>query len=158
MYNFTLRISLINKNRAIDDLLVEAIKVACKEASETANSKRAGRKYIYKNRIDAYSVKIQLITQTYVVPTRAISSITRALLRTSIGKELPVYKGSIISAEILDEGEEDFNNMQDSEIVQEIIAIFFGQTPVNNTDKNLAQEAANDIRKIVIEYKQKIRP
>ena len=158
MYNFTLKVSLINKNLKIDDSLAEAIKAACKEASETTNSKRAGRKYIYKNRIDAYSVKIQLSTQTYVVPTRAISSITRALLRTPMGKELPVHKGSIISATILDESEENFNNMQDTEIVQEIIAIFFGQIPVNNTDKNLAQEAANDIRKIVIAYKQKIRP
>ena len=50
-----------------------------------------------------------------------------------------------------------FINMDDSEIVQSVIEIFFGQLS-SNKDKTNAKEAAKQIRETVINYKQKSKP
>lgn len=161
MFIYTLSISMAEKNYPISDEFIEIFKNACNESNETINSIRNGRKFTYISRIgdDNLNIKVVLESQTSVIPTRAISSITRALLRSSLADELRLheYKGCIITASILDESEPTFTNMDDSEIVQSIIEIFFGQFP-SNKDKTNAKDAAKQIREIVIDYKKKSKP
>ncbi len=161
MFIYTLSISMAEKNYPISDEFIEIFKSACEEANETINSIRNGRKFTYVSRIgdDNLSIKVILESQTSVIPTRAISSITRALLRSTLADELRLheYKGCIITASTLDESKPTFINMNDSEIVQSVIEIFFGQLP-SNKEKANAKEAAKQIREIVIDYKQKSKP
>ena len=142
-----------------DEFLDEFIK-ACQTANQTQNSRRNGRKFKFIERIDEYSIKVLLESYTSVIPTRAISSITRALLRSEMAEELQKhqYKGSIIIATTLDnENEMSFSNLDDYEIVQSVIEIFFG-TFSYNKDKEVAKNSAKQIRDVVISFKNQLKP
>lgn len=158
MYEYLLNVTMAKKSIKITDDMIDAIKLACKEAGETLNSKRNGRKFSYVERVDPFTVKIKLESLTYVVATRAISSLTRALLRGDMKDDLDklFYKGSIINATISHEAETSIENLPDYEIVQEVISIFFGQATANNRKKELARNTANKIRETIIEYKNSI--
>ncbi|MCR5020003.1 hypothetical protein, partial [Ruminococcus sp.] len=54
------------------------------------------------------------------------------------------------------QGLEAFDNLEPYEIVQSVIEIFFGQTPLGYKDKQAAQKAANDIKNIVSIYKNSV--
>lgn len=161
MYVYTLSISMAEKKLPISDEFIEVFKDACNQSNNTLNSKRNGRKFTYVSRIgdDNLHIKVLLESQTSVIPTRAISSITRALLKSSLSDELSkhVYKGCIITASVIDEPEPTFKNMDKSEILQTVIEIFLGNLP-SNTEKDNAKIAAERIREIVIDYKQKSKP
>ena len=48
-----------------------------------------------------------------------------------------------------------YENLAPHEIVQSVVEIFFGQEKKRNKDKEVADEAAEKIRNIVIDYKNR---
>ena len=164
MYNYILDVTASNKKIKLPPAFDEDIKIACKDANSTTNAKRYGREFSFISRIDSYTIRLHLKTGTPVIATRAISSITRALIRID-QKELSskeynlsdfLYNGSILNATIVEENEEAskiYSNLVPHEIVQSVIEIFFGQNMLRNKDKEIARIAAEKIKDIVIDYK-----
>lgn len=161
MYKYIISISMAEKGYLISDEFIASFIKACEESNQTLNSIRNGRKFTFLSRIgsDNLSIKVSLESQTAVIPTRAISSITRALLRSDMASTLKqhIYKGSVITATIIEETELSFQNMTDAEIVQSVIDVFFGQL-TSNKDKDYAKDTANKIREVIRDYRAKIKP
>ena len=152
---------MAEKGYPITDEFIEYFKNACDEANQSLNSIRNGRKFSYISRVEGnnLSIKVRLESQTAVIPTRAMSSITRALLKSDIAPSLQghEYKGCIITAYAFEVPEETFSNMSDTEVVQAVVDVFFGKM-TSNKDKEQAKIAANAIRATIQEYKSKIKP
>mgnify|MGYP000848402407 CR=1 FL=1 len=161
MYNYLLDVTLANRNMKISDNLEQAIILACDDANRTTNSIRNGRTFKYVKRINLYTIRLSLTSETYVVATRSISSITRALFRTYKDTEelnRCSYNGSVLKATIAKESEDpkqNLTNLQPNEVVKEVIDIFFGQTTMSNKGKESARNAADNIKEIIIEYKKR---
>jgi hypothetical protein len=151
-------VTAANKKVPIDNHIEAAIKQACAKANKSTNSIRYGRKFEYINRSDSYTIQLRLQSDNSIIPTRAISSITRALCRLLPSEDLmPLkYNGSILNASLIEEHKDiapDYNNMEPCEIVKTVIEVFFGQAPMKNSNKEAARKAAEQIRNIIIEYK-----
>jgi len=159
MYNYLLDVTLANRNMEISNNLEQAIILACDEANRTTNSLRNGRIFKFIKRINSYTVRLSLESKTYVVATRSISSITRALFRTYKDVEelnKGSYNGSFLKAIVVEESEtadQNLTNIQPNEIVKEVIDIFFAQITMSNKGKASARNAANKIKEIILEYK-----
>jgi hypothetical protein len=158
MYDYILKVSAARRKTPLLNETVEAIQKACDNANQTPNSKRYGREFSFISKMDDYTIQLRLKSKTPIIATRAISSITRALLRIQPREKLEYlqYNGSILAANIM-EDETEFqssNNMQPYEIVQTVMEIFFGQTDLkSNHNKNLAKNAAEEISNIVMNYR-----
>lgn len=158
MYNYLLNVSAANKKVILNEELTIAIKNACQNANSTTNSIRYGRNFSYITQIDEYTVQLRLKSNTPVIATRAISSITRALIRICSAELLePLqYNGSLLTATVIEEFEEGykaFENLPPHEIVKTVIEIFFGQTLLGKNDKKIAKAAADKIKDVVVDYK-----
>lgn len=158
MYNYLLDVTAANKKMKITNDLENAIIDACQDANTTTNSRRYGRNFSFVSRIDPYTIRLRLKSETPIIATRAISSITRALIRIyGMDKlETLIYNGSVLNATIANENEEPskiYASLEPHEIVQNVVEIFFGQGKKRNKDKEVADEAAEQIRNIVIDYK-----
>ena len=158
MYNYLLNVSAANKKAILNEEITTAIKNACQDANGTTNSIRHGRNFSYITQIDEYTVQLRLKSNTSIIATRAISSITRALIRicpTELLKPLQ-YNGSLLTATVIEEFEEGcktFENRPPHEIVKTVIEIFFGQASLGKNDKKIAKEAADKIKDVVVGYK-----
>lgn len=162
MYNFLLNVTGSKKKAVFDEYLINMIKKACEEANSSTNSLRYGRTFSYESQIDEHTVQLRLLSDTSIVATRAISSITRALIRICPQEKLESlkYNSSLLTATIVEEHEEGievYSNMDPCEIVQSVIEIFFGQKVLGNNDKKFAKDAAKQIKKIVMDYKNNTR-
>lgn len=160
MYNYLLDVTAANKKVEITKELEIAIIEACQDANTTTNSRRYGREFSFVSRIDSCTLRLRLKAEEPVIATRAISSITRALIRIYDADKLESlkYNGSILNATIANENEEPsdiYSNLGPHKIVQSVIEIFFGQDDKRNKDKKVAKEAAEKIKNIVIDYKSR---
>ncbi len=162
MYNYLLNVTASNKNATFNDEMIEAIKNACDEANSSTNSSRYGRNFSFVSQLDNKTIQLRLKSDTPIIATRTISSITRALLRTCSHKKLESlkYNGSLLAATVVEEyeeGAEMYNNLQPHEIVQTVIEIFFGQASLGNKNKQIAKDSAEKIKEIVANYKASIQ-
>lgn len=162
MYNYLLNVTASNKNATFNDEIIEAIKKACHEANTSTNSNRYGRNFSFISKLDSRTIQLRLKSDTPIIATRTISSITRALLRTCPHDILePLkYNGSLLAASVVEEYEEGiemYNNLQPHEIVQAVIEIFFGQASLGNKDKLAAKDSAEKIKEIVANYKASVQ-
>lgn len=162
MYNYLMNVTAANKKYPINETINHAIKKACNDANESTNSIRFGRKFTYIQRLDEYTIQLRLQSDNSIIPTRAVSSITRALFRLYSAEELdPLkYNGSILNATVIEEYEEksnNYNNMEPHEIVETVIEVFFGQASMKNKNKELSRKAAEQIREIIINYKNQLQ-
>ena len=158
MYNYLLNVTASNKNATFNDEIIEAIKDACAEANSSTNSNRYGRNFSFVSKLDNRTIQLRLKSDTPIIATRTISSITRALLRICSHEKLePLkYNGSLLAATVVEEyeeGAEMYNNLQPHEIVQTVIEIFFGQASLGNKDTQIAKDSAKKIKEIVTNYK-----
>lgn len=153
MYKYLLNVSAARPKYVITDELADILKTCCEEANKKKNSEKKGYKFTYLERIDDYSVKIQLESRTSVIATRAISSITRVLL-TKIDAEDLIYNRNILKATIDTQSQEDYENMDDTEVGQVVLELLYGQASLGKKDRALAQIAADQIREICKQYKK----
>ncbi len=154
MYIYYLNLTMADKKIELSNEMLDAIIHACKEAETTINSIRNGRKFEFLKRIDNYTIKLKLESQTEVIPTRSISSITRAILkgekRNLFDKHF--YKGSILNATLDSQEITSASTPDDYQIIQEIVQLFFGQKDLDNWQRKAANEACKQIRETVTIY------
>ena len=122
------------------------------------NVTASNRNFSFVSKLDNRTIQLRLKSDTPIIATRTISSITRALLRICSHEKLePLkYNGSLLAATVVEEyeeGAEMYNNLQPHEIVQTVIEIFFGQASLGNKDKQIAKDSAKKIKEIVTNYK-----
>lgn len=161
MYNFLLNVKAANRKAIFTSDIIDAVKLACEEANTSTNSVRYGRHFSFIKKINDNTLQIRLKSETAIVATRTVSSITRALIRICPSDKLePLkYNGSLLVATVVEEfeeGAEVYANLDPYEIVQSVIEIFFGQASLGNNDKKAAKMAADQIKDIVSVYKASV--
>ena len=154
MFEYKLAVSMADSSISINDitikkLLIEAIqKVNC-----TRNSRLKGRIFkLTPEPIDDKHVEITLTSNTEVIPTRALSSLARAILEVDTDNTLTSYRGCIFNSSVITSQENSLSNISDVEMMQELQSMVFGQLNMNNRDKQLSREYTQKIRILVIEY------
>ena len=154
MFEYKLSVSMADSSISINDitikkLLIEAIqKVNC-----TRNSRLKGRIFkLTPEPIDDKHVEITLTSNTEVIPTRALSSLARAILEVDTDNTLTSYRRCIFNSSVITNQENILSNISDVEMMQELQSMVFGQLNMNNRDKQLSREYTQKIRILVIEY------
>ena len=154
MFEYKLAVSMADSSISINDitikkLLIEAIqKVNC-----TRNSRLKGRIFkLTPEPIDDKHVEITLTSYTEVIPSRALSSLARAILEVDTDNTLTSYRGCIFNSSVITSQENSLSNISDVEMMQELQSMVFGQLNMNNRDKQLSREYTQKIRILVIEY------
>lgn len=154
MFEYKLSVSMADSSISINDitikkLLIEAIqKVNC-----TRNSRLKGRIFkLTPEPIDDKHVEITLTSNAEVIPTRALSSLARAILEVDTDNTLTSYRGCIFNSSVITNQENILSNISDVEMMQELQSMVFGQLNMNNRDKQLSREYTQKIRILVIEY------
>lgn len=154
MFEYKLSVSMADSTISINDttikkLLIEAIqRVNC-----TRNSRLKGRVFkLTPEPIDDNHVQITLTSNTEVIPTRALSSLARAILDVDTDNILTSYRGCIFNSSVIANQENILSSMSDVEMMQELQSMVFGQLNMNNRDKQLSREYTEKIRILVIEY------
>ena len=156
MYKYIMNVSAARPKYVISDEFADTIKVCCQEANKKPNSTRKGYVFTYLERVDDYTVKIQLESKTSVIATRAIASITRVLLTKIDNADSLIYNRNILKATIDTSTQDDYENMNDTQVGQVVLELLYGQASLGKNDRALAQAAANQIRDICKKYKKDI--
>ncbi len=154
MYKYILNVSAARPKYVISDEFAGILEDCCKLANQKKNSEKRGYRFTYLERVDQYTVKIQLESRTSVIATRAISSITRVMLTKIDNADELIYNRNILKATIDTQAQDDYENMDDTEVGQVVLELLYGQASLRKKDRALAQTAADQIREICKQYKK----
>lgn len=156
MFEYNISVSMADSSLSITDpQIIKLLKDAIELTNKSRNSKLKGRFYsLWDIPIDETHVKITLKSDTEVIPTRALSSLSRAIIAIDEHNIIRTYRHCVFNAFILDDTSinKKTSNISDVEIITNITEMVFGQSSMNNRDKKLSREYAEIIRKLVIEY------
>lgn len=156
MFEYNLSVSMADSNLSITEpKIIKLLKDAIELTNKSRNSKLKGRFFsLCDIPIDETHVKITLKSDTEVIPTRALSSLSRAIIAIDEHDIIHTYRHCVFNAFILDDVniKQKVSNISDVEIITNITEMIFGQLSMNNRDKKLSREYTEKIREIVIEY------
>lgn len=157
MIVYFIELKMADKAFPITDEMKELISQCAFEASLTTVSRKNKRTFSVERRIDDYTIIIKLESRDAINPTRTMSTLTRAVVHNeklySLVKD-HIVNGLIFNTSLLKEESGQIIHIPDTQIVAEIISIFF-KNDYSPREKALAEKTAAEIRKIVIEYKNK---
>lgn len=158
MIIYKVELKMADKVLRIDDSLKSMIIACAKEASSTTVSKKNRRTFtVEKDQPDEYTVIIKISSRESINPTRTISTITRAVTRNPDYYNLVkdhIVNGLIFNTRLISEENGIVKSMTDTEIVSEILSIFF-KNDMTDSEKELASVTAEKIRTIVIDFVNK---
>lgn len=154
MFKYNLSVSMSDSSLKITDEIKQLMIVAAEEANSRRNASRKGRVFQINELIDEYRINVCLFSDTEVVPTRALSALSRSMISLDSNGILEghYYRGCVLNASILTSSEETTTSISDVQMLQEITALIFDRTSLNNRDKKLAKDTTEAIRKLVINY------
>lgn len=154
MFKYNLSVSMSDANLSITNDIRELIILAADEANSRRNASRKGRVFQINNLIDEKHIHICLLSDTEVMPTRALSALSRSMIALDSRGILEghCYRGCVLSATILESSEEKATALSDVQMLQEITAMLFDRVSLNNREKKLAKDTSEEIRNIVIDY------
>lgn len=155
MLEYTLSVALANNTQSINDPPIrDLLKKAITLANQSQNSKKRGRFFeLCERPMDETHARIVLKSNTDVVPTRALSGLSRALIAVDRDHMISSYRGCIFQAALLEDQSEKAKNISDVELIQTLISMTFGQAQIrSNRGKDLAKEYIDQIRALVTEY------
>lgn len=154
MFKYNLSVSMSDSNLSITNDIRELIIHAADEANSRRNASRKGRAFQINHLIDEKHIHICLLSDTEVIPTRALSALSRSMIALDSKGILEghCYRGCILNATILDSDEEIATTLSDVQLLQEITAMLFDRVSLNNREKKLAKDTSEEIRNIVINY------
>lgn len=157
MFKYNLSVSMSDTNLSITNDIKELIINAADEANSRRNASRKGRVFQINNLIDEKHIDVCLLSDTEVVPTRALSALSRSMIALDSNGILEghCYRGCVLNATLLDSNEEKATALSDVQMLQEITAMLFDRVSLNNREKKLAKDTIDEIRNIVIEYLNK---
>ncbi len=156
MISYKLEVSMADKNLKITNQMYDIICDCCNQASQTIVAKREKRTYTVTGRKDEYTIYLTLTSRDAVLPNRSLSTLTRKVTANEYMQKILEHhtpNGCVFKTNLL---HEDTTTMRithqtDTEIVSEIISIFFEKT-MSKKKLELASTAAENIRNIVIQY------
>lgn len=153
MFKYTLSVAMADNSLSINDpSIANLLKKAIDLTNQSKNSIIKGRFYKLSNPIDKTHARIVLKSNTEVIPTRAISSLSRSLIAVDKDNVISSYRGCILQSTILEDKPEK-ESISDVELIQTLISMAFGQAQIkSNKEKELAKEYISKIRGLVIEY------
>lgn len=139
---------------ALDDKLLNLIQRGVAEANSRRNASRKGRHFIYKGVIDPVHFHIILQSDSEVIPSRALSALTRSMLDIDDSNVVRqhIYRNSLFSTMELPKTYSHVSNLSDIEMVQELTSMIFGQSAMTQKNRNLSRNTVEKIRSIVIDY------
>ena len=157
MIDYLIELRMADKNFPISKEMEELISKCAQEASLTTVSRKNKRTFSVEGRIDEYTILIKLQSRDEINPTRTMSTLTRAVVRNKklcTLVEDHIVNGLIFNTSLISKQHSQILHIPDTEIMSEIISIFFKKDHTSK-EKELAEETASQIRKLVIEYKNK---
>ncbi len=152
MYTYYLKIKMAD-GEAISEALMNRIQEIISESNKTPSSQRIQKKITFEKRLSEYAFRVKLEAKRELVPSRAVSSISRSLLKS----EEPILsevKGHVARNCVLlaVPDEEQQLRLNDRQVMSELLEIFFGRAQMSTTNKALALETADEVRRAVEVY------
>ena len=155
-YKYNLRIACSNRKQKLTDEMIELITRASERACLSTNSKRFKRSFHVLERIDDYSLLVEVVSEHPIEkPTSTVSSITRSLIQICPDDKIDVlnllkYNNSFLVASLVPNKSDTEKDSGSLKLIKTIIDII-----QNEEEDELASEAATKIRTIVSEYAEK---
>ncbi len=150
MYEYYLRVTMAD-SKAISDELLEEIKRVIDESNKNASSARIKKTITYLGRISEYAIRVKLEAKRELVPSRALSSISRGLLQLE-EPMLSEVKSHVERHCVISVTADENRRLTDREVMQELLEIYFGRSEMSTTNKELALETADEVRRAVEKY------
>ncbi|MGN1159429.1 MAG: hypothetical protein ACI4SE_04455 [Lachnospiraceae bacterium] len=154
MFIYHLSVSMSDDTLEISPEILDLMTSAATEANNRRNASRKGRKFEIKDLIDHKHVHIVLSSDTAVIPSRALSALSRSMIALDKNKLLlgHDYRGCILNTTVISSGEHEVTAITDVELLHTITDMIFGQNTMNNRDKKLARDLSDDLRTIAINF------
>lgn len=155
MITYYLDLQMAKKNFEITERMMELIIDCANIANSTVVSKRNKRTFSVEKRIDKYTLRIKLESRDSIIPSRTMSTLTRAVTQNTEFYDMVkdnLYNGLIFSTKLINEENSQILQMDDTDIISEIINIFFKKDYLPS-QKDLVEDTAEKIRNTIIQYK-----
>lgn len=155
MSSYLLYIAPANRNKKIDDIFSGYIEAAADIATKKKNSIQNGYSFSYLGSDDEKEAVIVRLKSRKPLeyPGRCVSSITRALLSFVNPEDLQPYMYNNNYLRVTSKDDPSVGaNLLDYEVIQIVTEILLSH-PVSEEEKKLNAEAADEIRKIAIDYR-----
>lgn len=155
MILYKIELKMADKDMKIDSKLKKIISNCAKEASSTTVSKKYRRTFSVEDiQPNDYTLIVNINSRDAINPTRTMSTITRAMTRNEEYYNLVkdhIVNGLIFQTRLISEENETILTLSDTEIVSEIISIFFNNNLLPK-EKSLASDTAEVIRSTILDY------
>lgn len=155
MITYKIEVKMADRSLKMDKKIREMLSECAQKASSTFFSVKNKRSFVVADeQPDEYTAIVYITTRDPINPTRSMSAITRAVTRNEAYYSLVkdhIVNNMIFQTTCIDKEETTVIHQSDTEIVSEIISIFFSRD-FSTREKNLARDAAEKIRNIVLEY------
>lgn len=154
MIQYRLAVKMADTSMKITDKMMDIISTCTNAANDTIVSKREKRTFEVVGRKDEYTIFVTLTSRDPVIPSRSLSTLTRKVLENHYMSSILVGhtpNGCVFKATIESENQITITNKTDTEIVSEVVSIFFDRS-LSPKAKDLSSDAAEKIREIVIQY------
>ena len=137
------------------DKIIDLIKKSAEEANSRTNALRKDRCFKIGELIDSTHIEVQLLSDTEVIPSRAMTALSRSMITLDSANILDdhIYRGCVLKSETIKTScNINITNISDVQLLTSITERVFGQTNMNNRDKKLSREYTEKIRSIMLEY------
>ena len=157
MYEYALVVSLADTSEITPDI-ENLIRNAAAEANSRTNASRKGRHFNIGKMINSTHISVQLLSDNEVIPSRALSALSRAMISLDTTGILDghSYRGCILSSDLKNAPSDNkITSISDVQMLNTITEMLFGQKNMNYRDKQLSRDYSKKIRKLAIEYLNK---
>ena len=154
MFEYNLSVSL-SDNSTLNNKIVDIMKKSANEANSRINALRKGRYFKIGKLIDPSHISVQLISDSEVIPSRALTALSRSMISMDTDNILKehLYRGCILKSEIIKTSSDvNITNISDVQLLTTLTEMIFGQTNMNNRDKKLSREYTEKVRSTMLEY------
>lgn len=154
MFEYNLSVSL-SDNSTLNENIINIMKKSAYEANSRTNALRKGRYFKIGNLIDASHISVQLISDSEVIPSRALTALSRSMIAIDTDNILEehIYRGCVLKSETIKTSSDiNVTSISDVQLLTTLTEMIFGQTNMNNRDKRLSREYTEKIRSVMIEY------
>lgn len=142
----------------ITESIEQLIRDACEEANGRTNAIRKGRRFLYKGLIDDTHFHLTLLSDSEVIPSRALSAFTRSILDIDTNNVIRphIVRNSFFQLkEISPSVTIKTTTITPVALLQTLTDIIFGQDKMSSVNKSLAKDTYEIIEKEIIEYLNK---
>ena len=155
MFTYTLNVVMASPNLSFDEELLAALEQAAQVANDAISAQRRHLCWQLGDVAeDKKSIRILLSSPEQVSsPTRALSSLSRALLAAApqlLAGNTPGNR--VFFAEVVDEQRTGQTTLTDGEAARAAIEVLFERDGLSPANKKLAKRAAEKVKAVLLEY------